>query len=143
MKFRTGIIICMGLILLLSACATSLPTETVEVSVERATDTIVLPTETVVEVTATEPDPTQTPVSPTETEPPQVIEIETLAPLPPEPQRVEFQAEDGEPIVGIYYPAAINPAPLVVLHHWARGDKYNWLKNGMVQWLTNRGMPLG
>jgi hypothetical protein len=66
----------------------------------------------------------------------------SLPPLPPEPQRIEFQAEDGTALVGYYYPAAVNPAPLVVLMHWAGGDQTDWLYVGMVSWLQNRGAAI-
>ncbi|MBN2149086.1 MAG: hypothetical protein JW726_17000 [Anaerolineales bacterium] len=75
------------------------------------------------------------PQAPTPAEP-------ALATLPPEPQRVEFQAEDGTLLVGYYYPAAINPAPVVVLMHWAGGDQTDWLYVGMVSWLQNRGAEI-
>ncbi len=65
----------------------------------------------------------------------------TLEPLPPDPQRIEFEAEDGTKLVGLYYPAAVNPAPVVVMMHWAGGDKNDWMMLGMAQWLTNRGLP--
>ncbi len=59
-----------------------------------------------------------------------------------EPQRIEFQAEDGAALVGYYYPAAVNPAPVVVLMHWAGGDQTDWLYVGMVSWLQNRGAEI-
>ena len=62
--------------------------------------------------------------------------------LPPDPQRIEFQAEDGAALVGSYYPAAVNPAPVVVLMHWAGGDQTDWLYVGMVAWLQNRGAEI-
>jgi dienelactone hydrolase len=55
---------------------------------------------------------------------------------------VEFQTEDGVTLVGYYYPAAANPAPVVVLMHWAGGDQKDWLAVGMVSWLQNRGAPI-
>jgi hypothetical protein len=39
---------------------------------------------------------------------------------------------------GTYYPAATNPAPLVVLMHWAGGDQYDWVE--IACWLQNRGL---
>jgi pimeloyl-ACP methyl ester carboxylesterase len=45
-------------------------------------------------------------------------------------------------LVGYYYPAAINPAPVVVLMHWAGGDQTDWLYVGMVAWLQNRGAEI-
>jgi dienelactone hydrolase len=55
---------------------------------------------------------------------------------------VEFQTEDGVTLVGYYYPAAANPAPVVVLMHWAGGNQKDWLAVGMVSWLQNRGAPI-
>jgi dienelactone hydrolase len=63
-----------------------------------------------------------------------------LPPLPPDPQRIEFQAEDGQVLVGTYYPAAVNPAPLVVLMHWSRSDKSDWV--AIAAWLQNRGQEV-
>ncbi len=57
-------------------------------------------------------------------------------PLPADPQKIEFSAADGEPLLGTYYPAAVNPAPLVVLFHWARGYQYDWVEIAL--WLQNR-----
>lgn len=60
-----------------------------------------------------------------------------LSPLPPDPQEITFQTADGEELQGLYYPAAVNPAPLVVLMHWARGDQSDWYE--IAVWLQNRG----
>jgi len=57
--------------------------------------------------------------------------------LPPEPQKITFQASDGQALSGYYYPAAVNPAPLVVLMHWARGNLSDWYE--IAVWLQNRG----
>ncbi|MFH2104417.1 MAG: hypothetical protein ABIJ39_13795 [Chloroflexota bacterium] len=65
-----------------------------------------------------------------------------LDPLPAEAQRVEFQAEDGTQLVGRYYPAKANPAPVVVLMHWAGGSMTDWERVGMVAWLANRSGAL-
>jgi hypothetical protein len=45
-------------------------------------------------------------------------------------------------LVGMYYPAAVNPAPVVVLMHWAGGDKNDWVYVGMAAWLQNRGLEI-
>ncbi len=58
--------------------------------------------------------------------------------LPPDPQEVAFQASDGWTHTGYYYPAAINPAPVVVFMHWAGGDKSDWYE--IAPWLQNRGL---
>ena len=73
--------------------------------------------------------PTETLIPPTET---------SLPPLPADPQRIEFLTEDGVNLVGLYYPAAVNPAPMVVLMHWAGGDKNDWVMVGLTDWLNNR-----
>jgi len=62
--------------------------------------------------------------------------VATLEPLPPEPQTIEFTAEDGTKLVGTYYPAGVNPAPLIVLFHWVRGSQADWLE--LAKWLQNR-----
>ena len=74
--------------------------------------------------------------------PPSATPKPSLPPLPPEAQRIEFQAEDGAALVGYYYPAAVNPAPAVVLMHWGIGDQTDWLYVGMVAWLQNRGAQI-
>lgn len=98
------------------------------------------------------PLPTVTPrptpaAAPTATPPLSTVVPPTQAPtpvgepaLPPEPQRVEFQAADGQQLEGLYYPAAVNPAPAVVLMHWAPGDQRDWA--AIVPWLQNRGVAV-
>jgi len=56
--------------------------------------------------------------------------------LPPDPQRIDFTASDGQELTGTYFPAAVNPAPLVVLMHWAPGDACDWRR--IAPWLQNR-----
>ena len=85
---------------------------------------------------ATPEPPAATAVSPSATGAPRL----TL--LPAEPQRIEFASEDGAMLVGMYYPAAVNPAPVVVLMHWAGGDKNDWVYVGMAAWLQNRGLEI-
>jgi hypothetical protein len=58
--------------------------------------------------------------------------------LLPEPQAVTFQASDGQSLSGYYYPAAVNPAPVVVLMHWVGGDMSDWYE--IASWLQNRGL---
>ncbi|MRR32377.1 hypothetical protein EG834_19090 [bacterium] len=48
------------------------------------------------------------------------------APLSMEPQEVTFTNAAGVSITGLYYPAAVNPAPLGVLMHWSNGDMSDW-----------------
>jgi hypothetical protein len=40
-------------------------------------------------------------------------------------------------LVGVYYPGATRPSPLVVLMHWAPGDASEW--DAIAPWLQNRG----
>jgi hypothetical protein len=49
---------------------------------------------------------------------------------------VEFTTSDGVTLHGTYYPSAYNPAPLVVLMHWTRGDEREWKE--IAYWLQNR-----
>lgn len=96
---------------------------------------------------AAEPSPANTPVPTAEspalpTETAVAPAAPTLEPLPPDPQWIEFESEDGTPLVGVYYPAATNPAPIVVLMHWAGGDKNDWRFVGMASWLQNRGIEI-
>ena len=59
-------------------------------------------------------------------------------PLPPAPQEVRFTAGDGQTLNGLYFPAATNPAPVVVLMHWYPGDQNEWTE--IAYWLQNRGL---
>jgi hypothetical protein len=77
-----------------------------------------------------EPAPTKEPTTEPTEEPP--------AGLPPEPQEISFQAEDGQNLQGRYYPAAFEGAPMIVLMHWAGGDRNDW--NEIAFWLQNRGL---
>lgn len=101
-------------------------------------------------VTATSAPPStdQPPAAPpAETQPPATVAppvaTQTPTPLPgnppllPEPQEVAFQASDGQELKGYYYPAAVNPAPLVVLMHWVGGNLSDWYE--IAVWLQNRG----
>ncbi|MBI5293071.1 MAG: hypothetical protein HY872_14450 [Chloroflexi bacterium] len=134
MKLRPIQIVALTLTLALvvSACEGTAPTST---GVQ-----LTAPTATPAPTSTPAPTATFTPV-PSPTLPPTPTLTPTIPPLPPEPQRIEFQAEDGTKLVGLYYPAAVNPAPVVVMMHWAGGDKGDWMMLGMVQWLTHRGLP--
>ena len=82
----------------------------------------------------------------TKTTTPTIQSIQTSTPLPiitthvlqPDPQPITFKASDGTELHGFYYPAAVNPAPLVVMMHWAGDDMSAWYE--MAVWLQNRGM---
>ena len=78
--------------------------------------------------------------------PPTAIPVPTAMPeprLPADPQRVEFEAEDGTKLVGYYYPASVEPAPVMVLMHWAGGTNCDWVAVNLVQWAQNRGLTDG
>lgn len=128
--------------LLLAGCQPAVPAETSPPAV--ITEAVEPPTAAPQATATSAPPPaTATPVPPTETPPPPTPTAEpTLPALPAEAQRIEFQAEDGVALVGYYYPAAVNPAPVVVLMHWAGGDQTDWLVVGMVAWLQNRGAEI-
>jgi hypothetical protein len=88
------------------------------------------------------------PLEPAATEPPAATPTSAPLPtaipaLPAEPVRIEFQASDGTPLVGYYYPSVVNPAPVVILMHWANGSQCDWVHVNLVQWLQNRGAPEG
>jgi len=119
-----------------SAASTAVP-PTVAVS-----EPTTVPTEAPAATHTPIPAPTDTSVPPTDTPKPTETSEPSLPPLAAEPQRIEFQAEDGTPLVGYYYPAAVNPAPVVVLMHWAGGDQTDWLYVGMAAWLQNRGVEI-
>ena len=56
--------------------------------------------------------------------------------LDPQPIAVTFMAEDGKELNGLYYPASENPAPIIILIHWAQGDMTEW--DPIALWLQNR-----
>jgi hypothetical protein len=131
--------------LLFSSCSASVTTTTDETVQDEAK------TEEVEPNGESEEPPTPTEVLPTETEEVQAtvtiepaVETATpteepvLEPLPPEPQTIEFQTEDGIFLKGKYYPAARNPSPTVVLMHWAPGDMEDM--NEIAYWIQNRGL---
>jgi hypothetical protein len=78
------------------------------------------------------PEPTHTP-EPTITSTPTVTPIVVLD---PDPRKIDFVAEDGQELSGVYYPADKNPAPVIVLMHWAKGDQSDW--DDIAVWLQNR-----
>ncbi len=96
--------------------------------------------EKVEEIATAEPEePTELP-EPTDL-PPTTIPEPTEIPenlQSPEPQIIEFESEDGFALGGTYYPAAVNPAPMIVLMHWWPGDQTDWIE--IAYWLQNRGL---
>jgi hypothetical protein len=46
--------------------------------------------------------------------------------LPTEPEDIAFKAEDGQELMGTYYPPPL-PSPLTVVYFpWVRGDRHDW-----------------
>jgi len=121
MKNKQLLIPLVLIIICLSACSGNL--ETVEGALIRQSTSI--PSHT--------PEPTGT-FTPAPTFTPTVTPIVILA---PEPLEVTFMTEDGVELEGVYYPASENPAPLIVLVHWARGDMTEWEQISF--WLQDRG----
>lgn len=80
------------------------------------------------------PIPTQT-LIPSPTIPPTATPIVILD---PGPIKLEVETGDGVWLDGLYYPADQNPAPVIVLMHWARGDQSEWEQ--VAQWLQGRGL---
>lgn len=125
--------------LTLYACSTTTPTAAlVPTQAAPASPTLTepppsQPTAELPTLTAELPSPT---AGPTTAPPP--TELPALEALPPEPQEIVFQAADGQEHRGTYYPSVDNPAPLVVLMHWARGDQTDWVE--IAYWLQNRGL---
>lgn len=81
------------------------------------------------------PPPTSTPLPPTETPIPPTA---TPAGPPADPQVIEFTSEDGVTLKGTYFPAAVSPAPVVVLMHQINFDQRQW--QAVAPWLQNRGV---
>jgi hypothetical protein len=142
----TIFVILVAFVFLFSSCSapTPIPTEEVDQEEQVITEDVEItgetkepPTPTVELPTATEQvQPTDTPEPTVETATP--TEELALEPLPPKPQTIEFQAEDGTLLKGKYYPAANNPSPIVVLMHWAPGDMDDM--NEIAFWIQNRGL---
>lgn len=64
-----------------------------------------------------------------------------LPALAPDPQVITFSASDGQTLTGTYYPASVNPAPVIVLMHWMGGSQKDW--SAVAVWLQNRGVDSG
>ena len=69
-----------------------------------------------------------------EVSPPQ--EERPLSGLNADPQRIEFQTEDGFSLVGYFYPSKYANAPVIILMHWGGGDLCDWSE--VAPWLQNR-----
>ena len=61
---------------------------------------------------------------------------DSQTPLSAEIQRIEFVAEDGRQLVGDFYPAGVNPAPVVILMHEGLSDRSEM--ESLALWLQNR-----
>jgi hypothetical protein len=80
--------------------------------------------------------PTDTPAAvPTAASKPSPTVAESSVPVP---QDITFQASDGQELKGRFYPATVQPAPVVVLMHWVNGDMTDWFE--IAPWLQNRGL---
>ncbi|MBP7227618.1 MAG: hypothetical protein KA988_00780 [Longilinea sp.] len=117
--------------MLLTACkpATALPLA--------ATATLMptdMPTPTVLSQVSPSPLPPQPSLTPTEQPRPTATQP---AEIPAAPQEVTFYAVDGQELHGLYYRAAVEPAPTVVLMHWVNGNQSDWYE--IAVWLQNRG----
>jgi dienelactone hydrolase len=131
--------------LIISGCA---PTNQAPTPVLEEDPTIV-PTEVVEAVVEDTPTIAPTEIIEEEQEPPQptatdevVVVQETDVPsevnaLPPDPIAQTFQTLDGVNLEGMFYPAAMTNAPIIVLMHWAPGDQHDW--SAIAPWLQNRG----
>jgi dienelactone hydrolase len=129
MSYRGLFLIALVMVVLLTACA-SIQEEGQQ------------PTTEIMEV-----DPPQLTAAPTD--PPQLVETITLSPsevppatpvteLPPGPIEIQFTASDGQELSGLYFPASENPAPIIVLMTWSRGNQSEWEE--VATWLQGRGL---
>lgn len=99
--------------------------------------TTALPTASPKAETPAPPTVAPTP-APTATSAPTATPTPAVKLLPPEPQVVKFKAADGQELTGLYYPAAVNPAPVMVLMHYIGSDQTDWTE--IAYWLQNRGL---
>ena len=58
--------------------------------------------------------------------------------LPPQPIEITFSAADGQELTGLFYPGDANPAPVIVLMTWSRGNQSEWQE--IAYWLQGRGL---
>lgn len=120
----TFLCLCLA-VLTTSSCATK-PVQANETSRQVTPIALIAPA-TITPAATNQPAQTSTPVL-----------ITTPHILQPDPQPVTFKTSDGTELHGYYYPAAVNPAPLVVMMHWAGDDMSAWYE--VAVWLQNRGM---
>ena len=124
------------------------PAITVEKEVQKTSTLVVQETPVIVETTVSQPTGTISTIPASLTPSGEVltatITVGAIASvpgtaLPPIPQRVEFTTADGTELVGDYYPARVNPAPLVILMHQMGSYRQIWTEKSIVSWLNNRG----
>lgn len=120
MKAKKPFYLFIVLIFLFAACAVPAP------ATETATEPAAEPATATEAFTATEVPSTATAAAPPR----------PLSNLSADPQRKEFQAEDGKNLVGYYYPSKYADAPIMILMHWAGGDLTDWCEIAL--WLQNR-----
>ena len=86
------------------------------------------------------PAKTETPQPPSSDTPsPTTAPSETpVVILPPEPIEILFSASDGQELQGLYFPANQDPAPIIVLMPWSRGNQSEWEE--IAYWLQGRGL---
>lgn len=131
-KKISNTLITVGVILVLSGCISKpgAEVETEQIIVEETKEITALPATSVPTSTAAPSStPTPTEIPPTAT--PIVV-------LPPEPIKVQFESSDGQELSGLYYPADENPAPILVLMSWSRGNQSEWEE--IAYWLQGRGL---
>lgn len=119
-----GMVCAVALSLLITACVTATQPPVTEAATD-APEVVV--TEPPASVATDPPVPVTEPPAPSK----------PLSGLDANPQRVEFQAEDGTNLIGYYYPSKYADAPIVILMHWAGGDLTDWCE--IAPWLQNRG----
>ncbi len=134
MKKRKNLYLLIVVIIYLSACSGNQET------VEGAGPDLSIQSTTIPSLT---PEPTLT-FTPAPTFTPSVTPIVILD---PRPLAVKFEAEDGVELEGLYYPAAENPAPLIVLVSRAclslttRSSARNGPENGLSMNASARFIP--
>lgn len=90
--------------------------------------------------TATDPTRTRSLPSPSLNAPSETAAkptIPAITQLPPIGERITFEAEDGTPLFGEYFPANGAPAPAVILMHPLNSNRRIWVRKGVVSWLNN------
>ena len=129
MKKYRYVTLLLGLMLILSACA-----EPEESSGSQVVETLTPIPPTVTQVPTGTPLPSST-SAPSPTATPSATPIVVL---PPEPIEIQFAASDGQALTGLYFPADDNPAPIIVLMPWTRGNQTEWEE--VATWLQGRGL---